>query len=90
MLLFKDGFETFLSLLQGVTLLQHHLQELTAFCGLCVGSWDVPVTNLAEQTHPKGSQHCFTGVGLSTVATSCQLPQEFLPSTSWDLGVASS
>lgn len=26
------------------TLLQHHLKELTALCGLSVGSWDVPVT----------------------------------------------
>lgn len=45
---------------------------------------------LAEQTLPKGSQHWFTGLGLSMVATSCQLPQEFLPSTGWDLGVATS
>lgn len=45
---------------------------------------------LAEQTLPKGSRHWFPGVGFSMVATSCQLPQEFLPSTSWDLGVATS
>lgn len=45
---------------------------------------------LAEEMLPKGSRHWFTGVGLSMVAASCELPQEFLPSTSWDLGVATS
>lgn len=45
---------------------------------------------LAVQTLPKGSQHWFMEVGLSMVAMSYQLPQQLLPPTGWDLGVATS
>lgn len=51
---------------------------------MCQSQW------LVIQTIPKGSQHRFMEVGLSMVAMSYQLPQELLPPTGWDLGVATS